>query len=110
MLSRAVVFLTVLASMAGCADRGAQTLRQQASPAVNRAAPSPTACAPDDEEAWTETIVPWISSVLLEVGAPEGWRLTEADIHDTRSALSLTPPRYPDRMDVYVHAGVPDLE
>jgi hypothetical protein len=72
--------------------------------------PSTEACAPDVERTWKHLMVPWLTSVLTDVGAPEGLSLSDAEIVDTGSALEILPESYIGRMSVYVHAGVPDPE
>lgn len=104
LMRRLLVATIVLMGLPAACDTG---------PATTSAEPvsTPVACAPDDQEAWQQTIVPWLSSVLTSAGAPEGWDVSPADIHDTQSALRISLPEYEERgLDVYVHAGVPDME
>jgi hypothetical protein len=53
-------------------------------------------------------MVPWLTSVLVSVGGPDGQPLTAADINDTGSALQIGSDRA--EVVVYVYADVPDLE
>ena len=53
-------------------------------------------------------MVPWLTSVLVSVGGPDGQPLTAADINDTGSALQIGGDR--GEVVVYAYAGVPDLE
>ncbi len=51
-----------------------------------------------------------LALLLRQVGAPEGWDLTDKEIVDTGSALQIVPEEYEGRAVVYVHAGAPDPE
>lgn len=65
-------------------------------------------CEPDDAGTWRTKMVPWLTSVLVNVGSPSGQPLSEEDINDTGSALQIGG----DRREVvlYAYASVPDLE
>jgi hypothetical protein len=65
-------------------------------------------CDPDLGYVWRTKMAPWLSSVLVRVGSPDGQPLSEVDIDDTGSALEITHARA--EVTLYVHAGVPDLE
>jgi hypothetical protein len=67
-------------------------------------------CKPNVQSNWEQLFVPWLSSLLTTVGAPEGWPVSATDIIDTQSALEIRPEQYRGRLTVYVHGGVPDPE
>jgi hypothetical protein len=66
------------------------------------------ACEPDEAGTWRTTMVPWLTSVLVSVGGPDGQPLTAAEINNTLSALQIGSDRA--EVVVYIYAGVPDLE
>jgi hypothetical protein len=53
-------------------------------------------------------MVPWLTSVLVSFGGPDGQNLKAADIQDTGSALRIGSDRA--EVAVYVYASTPDLE
>jgi hypothetical protein len=65
-------------------------------------------CEPDLAYVWRTKMAPWLSSVLVRVGSPDGQPLREMDIDDTGSALQITDAR--DEVVLYVYANTPDLE
>jgi anti-sigma factor RsiW len=71
-------------------------------------ADAPVSCQPDDAATWRTKMVPWLTSVLVSVGGPDGQPLTASDISDTGSALRIGSDRA--EVVVYVYADVPDLE
>lgn len=65
-------------------------------------------CEPDVGATWKTKMVPWLTSVLVTVGSPDGRPLDEEDIHDTGSALQIGGDR--GEIVLYAYASVPDLE
>jgi hypothetical protein len=65
-------------------------------------------CEPDVAGTWQTKMVPWLTSVLVSVGGPDGQPLTAPDINDTGSALRIGSDRA--EVVVYVYAGTPDME
>ncbi|MEO8292977.1 MAG: hypothetical protein ABI635_07525 [Actinomycetota bacterium] len=65
-------------------------------------------CEPDVAGTWGTRVAPWLTSVLVNVVSPDGQPLSEADIHDTGSALQIGGAR--SEVVLYAYASVPDLE
>jgi hypothetical protein len=65
-------------------------------------------CEPDVAGTWQTKMIPWLTSVLVSVGGPDGQNLKAADIQDTGSALRIGSDRA--EVVVYVYASIPDLE
>ncbi len=72
------------------------------------AVPTSQSCDPDLRYVWHTKMVPWLTSVLVEVGSTDGNPLGQSDIDDTGSALQITDAH--DEVTLYVHASVPDPE
>jgi Tol biopolymer transport system component len=62
---------------------------------------------PDTADDWERYVVPWTTSLLVEVGTPDGRPLTRSQIIDMGSALELRPAES-SAGAMYVHAGPRD--
>jgi hypothetical protein len=117
MMRFALVCVAIAVLASGCTeaasgkDSGPSWLQFPTTRAPLRASPSGEVarpCEPDVAGTWRTKMVPWLTSVLVSAGGPDGQPLTAADIKDTGSALQIGSDH--GEVVVYVYAGVPDLE
>lgn len=80
----------------------------QASPATSSPQDTAQSCDPDLGGVWRTKMVPWLRSILVGAGSPNGLPLSEEDVRDTGSALQIGEAG--GQVTLYVHGGVPDLE
>ena len=80
----------------------------RASPVGGPSQAIPESCDPDLGYVWHTKMAPWLTSILVTVGSPDGQSLAVEDMSDTGSALRITDVH--DDVILYVHASVPDLE
>lgn len=52
----------------------------------------------------------WLKDVLLELGAPGGYPLTEEDVRDTGTALWIDIPEYDNDPTIYATMVTPDID
>jgi DNA-binding beta-propeller fold protein YncE len=80
----------------------------RASPAGGSPEAISESCDPDLGHVWRTKMAPWLASILVTVGSPDGQPLAVEDLNDTGSALQVGDAR--GEVVLYVHASAPDLE